>query len=394
VIPDDKAPVYITTSEHHGLSDLPAALIDDTVAAQTPSFYIGGWSSQLDSEHGNPVVYSGAPAGRGRSGRNTESGDPVVHSGVLDVTGGQLDVKGYLRLGTRGAAGTVNQSGGAVTTSHQVSMGWLSEESSGTYNLSGGTLSAYSLGVGVHGSGTFNMTGGEAYSTTSFIGRSFPAKEGTFPSRGVMNQSGGIFRAPWLYIGHSEESVGALRVEGDALFEVPVRLVTGLNGSGSITQDGGTIDLGWSLYLGENSGSFGEYTITQGTFLQRDAVMHGDVTSGVYVGRDGAGAFSVMGSGAEVDIAGIYEQNGLSTLTFQLDGSEDHSPISVGRGATFQKGAELQILLEEGYVPDLDESFTLLTAGQGVIDHGLKIVGRNRYPTPSPAQACCSAWEA
>jgi hypothetical protein len=356
VIPDGTVPVYITTSEHHGLASLPAALIDDTVVAQTRSFYIGGWGSELDSEHGNP-------------------GNPVVHSGVLDVTGGELDVDGYMRLGMRGAAGTVNQSGGTVTTDLQVTMGWLSAESSGTYNLSGGTLSTYSLGVGVNGTGYFNMTGGEAYSNTSFIGRGHSSTAGTLPGSGVMNQTGGIFRAPWLYLGYSEESDGTVRVGGDALFEVPTRLVTGVDGSGSITQDGGTIDLGWSLHLGENSGSFGKYTITQGTFLQTHAVMHGDVMSGVYVGREGAGEFSVMGSGAEVDIAGIYEQNGLSTLTFALDGSEGHIPISVGREATFQQGAKLRILLEEGYIPDFDESFVLLTAGLGVIDYGLEIVG-------------------
>ncbi len=37
----------------------------------------------------------------------------------------------------------------------------------------------------------------------------------------------------------------------------------------------------------------------------------------------------------------------------------------------------LRILLGEGYIPELEASFALLTAGQGVIDRGLEIVGSN-----------------
>jgi hypothetical protein len=85
-----------------------------------------------------------------------------------------------------------------------------------------------------------------------------------------------------------------------------------------------------------------------------------------------------VGPGAEVDIAGVYEQNGLSTLTIALDGSGNHTPISVGQTATFQAGAKLQILLEEGYLPGLGETFALLTAGLGVFGgDGLEIAGDN-----------------
>ena len=293
-IPDGEEPVY--------LSGLPAALIDDTftsvaqTAAQTANFYVGGWGPSLDSFRG---------------------GDPTGYLGVLDVTGGELDVNGYIRLGIRGT-GTINQSGGTVTSVSQITMGWLSTNSSGTYNLSGGIIDAPSLGIGVHGTGTFNMTGGLVDRTSrSIIGKGF-APAGVFPASGVMNQSGGIFQTQQLYIGDSDQSVGVLHLEDDALLKVATRFVTGVHGSGSITQDGGTIDLGWSLLLGMQPGAFGEYTITQGTFRQTDAAMRGSVLSGVHVGTKGTGAFNVMGSGGEVNIAGVYEQNGLSTLTIEL----------------------------------------------------------------------------
>jgi hypothetical protein len=351
--PNPDESVYITTAKHHDLSDLPPAEIRDGVEAQTSNFYVGGWLPHLDDMHG----------------------DPAGHTGQLDITGGQLDVDGYIRMGTRGAHGTINQSGGTVTTRYQVNMAFH-PGGSGTYNLSGGAFNPSSVAVGTHGHGEFNMTGGEVNTTKLFIARGYATAPFKVPNSGVVTQTGGVVNTGHLVLGSREESVGAYRVAGDAQVHVRTRFQIGVNGIAQVVQDGGSIDLDWSLYLGQGLGSFGRYTINEGTFRQADVFTHGGIASGVHVGGEGVGEL-IVGSGAEVDIAGVYEQNGLSTLTIALGGNADRKPISVGQTATFQAGSKLEILLEEGYVPGLDESFALLTAGLGVFDYGLEITGLN-----------------
>lgn len=89
--------------------------------------------------------------------------------GELEITGGKLTANlsqstARCRIGSAGSVGTVNQSGGVLEVGHLMQIG-LSERSSGTYNLTGGSLtiyrgSPYSLELGHLGSGTFNISGG------------------------------------------------------------------------------------------------------------------------------------------------------------------------------------------------------------------------------------------
>ncbi len=295
---------------------------------------------------------------------------------MLDITGGELHVANYIRLGTRGGEGTINQSGGTFTTTFAITIGWLSRDSVGTYNLDGGSVVTGYLDIGLQGTGYFNMTGGrvEAFGSSSSVGNGFTAGDGRYsPGLGVLNLSGGTFETAYLRVGGFEDSSGTVLVHGDAVLSA-VKIAVGLDSSGSIIQSDGTIDVSQALYLGFNAEGVGEYTIEGGTFH----------SGSLYVGRVGAGKLTIVGSAAQIDIAGVYDQNEFSDLTVTLDGSVDHlATIQVGSTATFADGATLQIQLADGYTPSVDDSFVVLTAAQGVIDHGLQLVDGSLPPFAS-----------
>jgi hypothetical protein len=146
-----------------------------------------------------------------------------------------------------------------------------------------------------------------------------------------------------------------------------------MDGYGSVVQSGGMVEVRGVLYLGVSPTGVGKYTIQGGTLSQIGPRRHAG--KGLHVGLDGVGELTVIGSAAVIDISGAYEQNADSLLTFRLDDSQDHiTTIAVGGPATFAPGARLRIELAEGYEPQVNEKFVLLTAGEGVIDGGLTIV--------------------
>jgi len=81
---------------------------------------------------------------------------------TLAVTNGWIDVDQQLMVGP-GGAGTVNQSGGIVHAGVEVVLG--GSNNAGNYNLSGGTLATPLLTKGTKG-GTFNFTGGTLHANT------------------------------------------------------------------------------------------------------------------------------------------------------------------------------------------------------------------------------------
>jgi hypothetical protein len=144
--------VYITTSDHNGLDELEVfPLIDSTMMgvdrAESATLYVGGWPYYLDAHHGSPL---------GRYGVLDVAGDLYI----ADRTAGSPPCY-YLRLGYRGARGTLNQSGGTISSCTLFSVAYDSADSVGIWNLSGGEMVGFGLDLGVQGTGILDMTGGE-----------------------------------------------------------------------------------------------------------------------------------------------------------------------------------------------------------------------------------------
>ena len=193
IIPHGLLTTYITTSDHDGLAELPPVMIDASVAGDAKAtaghLYVGGFDTI------SPV-----------------HGDARNHAGVLNITGGELQLGlAYFRVGSSGARGTVNQSDGLVYTDWIISLGWLSPDSVGTWNISGGEVSAR-FDIGVHGTGHLNMTGRfvhpSCHGCRMIVGHGAVDDGVALPARGTLTQSGGLFTTPDLFVG---TQAGAVR---------------------------------------------------------------------------------------------------------------------------------------------------------------------------------------
>jgi hypothetical protein len=139
--------------------------------------------------------------------------DSAVAAGSLDITLGaarSLSVQGSVTLGYSGAA-SFTQSSGSNSTAGSLFLG-VTPGSSGTYNLSGGAVSASQVLVGAGtnagGMGLFNQTGGNVLVARGLVLGGGPGASGTYNlsgaasltvggetigarGRGVFNQYGG-----------------------------------------------------------------------------------------------------------------------------------------------------------------------------------------------------------
>lgn len=212
-----------------------------TVSSSTASFVIGEW---FDGYATHP-------------------------DGVLNINGGTLTVGSPFFIGTA-VDGIVNQTNGSATFSGDFYLGW--GNNSGTYNLSGGTLtttgSAGLWNQNSTGISTFNVTGGEANFNTFDIGIHYAGY--------ADNELANVFN---LYSGEVN-TTGTFTVRKTGILNVAKNGETGgdgefnanaieINNKGKLTMSSGTINLG----SGGITSSGGTYTITLsgGTFGTNNA---------------------------------------------------------------------------------------------------------------------------
>ncbi len=188
--------------------------------------------------------------------------------------------------------GALNQTGGANTAADRLFLGYNSG-SSGTYNLSGGSLSANNAILGNEGTGTFTQTGGtNAENGNLFLGYS-PGSSGIYNLNGGTNAVPGI-----LFIGYNSGSSGTYNLTGGSL-SAGFGFV-GYQGVGLFNQRGGIISISNNLQLGYSSGSSGTYNLSGGSLF----------TSTLYVGKDGNGIFNQSGGSTAIEerssVSGLY----------------------------------------------------------------------------------------
>ena len=273
-------------------------------------------------------------------------------SGTYNLSGGSLSA-GFGFVGYQGV-GVFNQSGGIVRISNNLQLGYY-PGSSGTYNLSDGSLFTSTLYVGKEGVGVFNQTGGSTtIEQTSFVSGLYlgyyPGSSGTYnlsggsllaPAEtigvlvggvGVFNQSGGINTVTdSLTLGYRNGSNGTYNLSGGSLvsdFES-----VGFQGLGTFNQSGGSNSVTGDVVLGDWTTGNGTYNLSGGSLS----------TANTVVGNWGEGTFFQTGGSHTVSqtltLAAIAGSSGIYDLQ---GGSLTAGTVNLNPGGTFnQTGGNL-----------------------------------------------------
>ena len=166
-------------------------------------------------------------------------------TGILNVDGGTMTTtgNGNMYIGRRNGTGTLNQTAGVISVIKEFGVGTRDDNKigTGTYNLSGGSLSAANnifIGKEQGSSGTLNMTGG-TMSTSDKL------QIGHNQATGVLTQSGGTLNVQnEVYIGNENNasSVGTYTLSGTGALNVGNEVIVGRdNGTGTLNLNGGTV---------------------------------------------------------------------------------------------------------------------------------------------------------
>ncbi len=165
-----------------------------------------------------------------------------------------------------GGMGMFTQSGGANTIGDTLSVGGGPDDvgdivsGTGSFVLSGGTLTSVYERIGYDGSGTFTQTGGVNSTTNSLqIGVS----DGQLgPVAATYNQSGGSNIVGGLYLGNAN-AAGSYSLSGGSSLIAAAEFI-GYSGMGTFTQTGGSNLVSGTLSLGYDD-SAGTYQLQGGT---------------------------------------------------------------------------------------------------------------------------------
>ena len=159
-------------------------------------------------------------------------------TGILNVDGGTMTTtgNGNMYVGRRNGTGTLNQTDGTIVVNKEFGVGTRDDEKigTGTYNLSGGSLSAVNdifIGKDQGSSGTMIMTDGTISTSSTF-------RIGHNQATGILTQSGGTVNV------QNEVSVG--RDNGTGTFNltggtVNATKISGGNGSATVNFNGGVL---------------------------------------------------------------------------------------------------------------------------------------------------------
>jgi uncharacterized protein with beta-barrel porin domain len=313
------------------------SLILAAASAQAADLYIDGGSTYTvtgNLTYGNEYVGYNSSGVMNQSGfTNTLSGNLIISynpgsSGTYNLSGGSLSASVAEIIGGCGA-GTFNQSGGSNQTEF-LTLG-TNSGSNGTFNLSGGSFSSRSEDIGYRGVGTFNQSGGSNQADFQTLG-------GLSGSSGTYNLSGGSNQTIFLELGDSPGAMGTFNQSGGS--NRANRLEVGWSGSGIYNLSGGSLSAD-SQYIGtlgvgtlnQSGGSnnanqiiFGSYSGSSGIYN-----LSGGSLMAVYqvIGYEGVGTFNQSGGSNQTDYlifsyaggAGAYSLSGgsLSAGTVYLN---------------------------------------------------------------------------
>ena len=235
-------------------------------------------------------------------------------------------------------SGTFTQSAGTHVVTGSLRIAALSNVLGGTFNLSGGSLQAAQESIGEAGPGVFNQTGGSHTVNTNLI-----IGQGSAPGNGT---------------GTYLLSAGTLLVEGDEYLGYG----SGYGGPGILTQTGGTNTIDGRLILGRDIDTQGTYDLRNGTLSVGGDLLIGQqlLAQKVFEITGGLGQASIGGN----LVMGTFNSPQDSPTIIDTIDATGLSPLDITGSASL--AGLLQVQLASGFLPHLGESYTVLTADQGI----------------------------
>jgi hypothetical protein len=278
-----------------------------TAAGSSGTYNLSNGASLNTNEE--DVGFGGTGVFNQSGGSNTalgvSLGNVLGSSGTYNLSNGaSLNVSAGENIGTHGT-GVFNQTGGShnVSAAHGVIIGF-SPDGSGTYTLSAGTLMVPNgpMYVGYSGTGVFNQTGGSnivngtnglylgssagSSGTYTLSGGTLSVTNGVFVSEyigyagtGVFNQAGGSNSTFRLDVAYSASASGTCTLAGGMLSSQ--HTVVGVSGTGVFIQTGGS-HIAADMELGLAAGGSGTYNLNNGSFASSNEEDVGSEGNGVF----------------------------------------------------------------------------------------------------------------
>jgi uncharacterized protein with beta-barrel porin domain len=289
-------------------------------------------------------------AGVGGVGTFNLGGGSLAASGLTGSVGGEV-------IGTCQGIGTFNQTGGTNTVlvglfvGSQVTYPLAPTKNispgTGTYNLSGGSLTASGSGawgeagfipgedIGDAGStGTFTQTGGvNTVANGLVLGTDLFDSIGSGKGTGAYNLSGGVLQADFEWVG------GA--------------------GAGTFTQTGGsnTVTGSGASYGIEMNG--GTYALKAGTLTANSFDGNLENAGGTFVPSKGGATGSAF--------TGNYTQGKNGVLQINIASANNYSWLNMnGTGTAIFNGGSIQPMPQGGFVPNPGETFDVIRNAQSI----------------------------
>ena len=203
-----------------------------------------------------------------------------MNTGVFTQSNGTHQVNGSLAIGKNGGTGTYNLSGGVLTAESV----WCGDAGPGIFNQTGGTHNAGEvLRLGRFaslGSGTYDLSGAASQLTVDeeYVGHD---NTGLFTQSNGTHQVNGV-----LFLGYGS-GTGTYNLSGGTLTAHTVYV--GWKATSFFNQTGGTHNVtgGSTLCLGFAAGSMGTYTLDDGN-LNTDEVRIAENGSGTFIQNGGS----------------------------------------------------------------------------------------------------------
>ena len=283
------------------------------------NLYCTGWTTTLPLEKlvlaGGSVWFDGTTVTDLNLAGASFSGTNLTLNGTVNLSGGALYGYGQsLHL-----AGTVNASGGTLYGDDSTV--------SGTLNLSGGTLAGTNRVTG-----TLNWTNGAVSGAL------------TVASNGVLNL---VSDTPWKYLYGLLTNAGTVHYTGSAF------QLDGYYGGGVIyNSPGGRFELQSDGYI---SWTYGNEAFHNAGLLRKSA---GAGTTVIYPVFDNTGTVDVQTGGLQFQSSFTLAAG---TLNLGLSSLTDFGKVGVSGTATL--GGRLNVTLLNGYVPETNDTFQVMTFG-------------------------------
>ncbi len=250
---------------------------------------------------------------------NTSALGPATNSLTINV--GTLDMHGYnVSLGSLAGSGTIDNLSGAASYTLGVGYGNANSTFFGTLRNTSGKIVLMKVGTGVI-TLAGNVSLGGSCSVTS----------------GTLNQPAGIATlSNSLYLGYTASSSGSYNLSGSGLLSVSGTEIVGYSGAGTFIESGGTNNLSGSngsLYLGNNAGGSGTYSLSGSGLLSAWYEYVGSSGTGTFTQSGGNSSAYFLYLGNNAGGSGTYNLSG----TGLLSANEEYVGSS-GRGSYTQSG--------------------------------------------------------